>query len=54
MRVQRGSGVQHCREHLCELDDARHVYEGRAELRVRIREHDMYQRRVQRRGVLHQ
>jgi hypothetical protein len=54
MRMQRGSGVQHRRERLCELDDARHVHEGRAELYIRIREHDMHQRRVQRRGVLHQ
>jgi len=39
--VQRGPGLQRCWQCVCKLDDACHVREGRAGLRVRVGDFDV-------------
>jgi hypothetical protein len=54
VHVQHGPRLQRCRKRVLQRNDAGDVRERCAKLRIRIRKHDVHQRCVQRRRVLHQ
>jgi len=54
VHVQHGPRVQCLRQYMREFDDACHVLEGCAELRVPIGKHDVHERYLQRDRMLHQ